>query len=191
MLCPWQEGRCARTKDCLTAATVLQLRHLHSNHQLLRLQADGSNGSVSGLPEITTSLSTPASSLFLPPLTLFSLFSLSWPPPSSLAPLPNLSFYCPPPSLSPLSRISRGLLEGLCVNPNVQNIVLNLSGNDLGSGRDPSAVAKVISKAGCVERLDVSESGIDNCLVAYVAAVRMNKSITHLSIGRNFNGKGK
>ncbi|CAI8056021.1 F-actin-uncapping protein LRRC16A [Geodia barretti] len=83
-----------------------------------------------------------------------------------------------------------GLLEGLCVNPNVQNIVLNLSGNDLGSGRDPSAVAKVISKAGCVERLDVSESGIDNCLVAYVAAVRMNKSITHLSIGRNFNGKG-
>ena len=96
MLCPWQEGRCARTKDCLTAATVLQLRHLHSNHQLLRLQADGSNGSVSGLPEITTSLSTPASSLFLPPLTLFSLFSLSWPPPSSLAPLPNFSFYCPP-----------------------------------------------------------------------------------------------
>ena len=183
MLCPWQEGRCARTKDCLTAATVLQLRHLHSNHQLLRLQADGSNGSVSGLPEITTSLSTPASSLFLPP-SRFSLFFIF------LDLLPLLLLPCQT-SLFIAHRISRGLLEGLCVNPNVQNIVLNLSGNDLGSGRDPSAVAKVISKAGCVERLDVSESGIDNCLVAYVAAVRMNKSITHLSIGRNFNGKGK
>jgi hypothetical protein len=83
-----------------------------------------------------------------------------------------------------------GLLEGLCVNPNVQSIDLNLSGNDLGSGRDPSAVAKVISRAGCLGRLDVSESGIDGCLVAYVAAVRMNRSISHLSLGRNFSGKG-
>ena len=77
------------------------------------------------------------------------------------------------------------------MNPNVQNIELNLSGNDLGGGRDPSAVAKVISRASCVERLDVSESGIDSCVVAYVAAVRMNKGITHLSIGRNFTGKGR
>lgn len=112
-----------------------------------------------------------------------------------VAPLPSpkrnffLSFHLSFP-LSP-SSLSRGLLEGLCVNPNVQHIDLNLSGNDLGSGRDPSAVAKVIAKARCVERLDVSESGIDNCVVAYVAAVRMNKSITHLSISRNFSGKGK
>ena len=189
MLSPWQEGRCARTKDCLTAATVLQLRHLHSNHQLLRLQADGRNGSVSGLPDLYQPppiLSLPPSHFYLFPhffsFLTSSLFSISRSP-------ANFSFYCPP--LPPLSHLSRGLLEGLCVNPNVQNIVLNLSGNDLGSGRDPSAVAKVISKAGCVERLDVSESGIDNCLVAYVAAVRMNRSITHLSIGRNFNGKGK
>ena len=86
---------------------------------------------------------------------------------------------------------SRGLLEGLCVNPNVRNVDLNLSGNDLGSGRDPNSVAKVITRTNCLERLNVSECGIDGCLVAYIGAVRANKNITHLSVGKNFNGKGR
>ena len=107
MLCPWQEGRCARTKDCLTAATVLQLRHLHSNHQLLRLQADGSNGSVSGLPEITTSLSTPASSLFLPP-SRFSLFFIFLDLlPLLLLPCQTSLFIAHPPSLPSLAYLQR------------------------------------------------------------------------------------
>ena len=84
-----------------------------------------------------------------------------------------------------------GLLEGLCANPNVQNIDLNLSGNDLGSGRDPTTVAKAIARTSCLERVDVSESGIDGCLVSYIAAIKLNKNITHLNIGKNFNGKGK
>ena len=77
------------------------------------------------------------------------------------------------------------------MNPNIQNVDLNLTGNDLGSGRDPHNVATVISRTKCLGKLNVSESGIDNVLVAYVDAVRTNTNITHLSIGKNFNGKGK
>ena len=94
-------------------------------------------------------------------------------------------------SLSLSFLLYSGLLEGLCVNPNVQHIDLNLSGNDLGSGRDPSGVATVISRTKCLERLNVSECGIDGCLVSYIAAVRSNKGIKHLDISKNFNVKGK
>ena len=126
MLCPWQEGRCARTKDCLTAATVLQLRHLHSNHQLLRLQADGSNGSVSGLPEITTSLSTPASSLFLPP-SRFSLFFIFLDLlPLLLLPCQTSLFIAHPP-LSPLSRVSPEVCWRDCVSIQTSKTLSSIS----------------------------------------------------------------
>jgi hypothetical protein len=82
------------------------------------------------------------------------------------------------------------IMEGLLVNPNIQDTSLNMNNNDLGNGMDVRAAANAFSRLKNVTSLYIANTGIDQNLFRLVESLLLNKTIHHLSIGQNFEGKG-
>ena len=87
--------------------------------------------------------------------------------------------------------IFRAMLEGLAVNPNVNAVDLDVSSNDLGTGKDPRHMMKVLARTKCLYQLNLSECGLDHILPEVISAVDENHKLKHIFIGKNFGGKNK
>lgn len=77
------------------------------------------------------------------------------------------------------------------MNPNVSAVDLDVSSNDLGVGKDPQNMAKVLARTPNLYKLNFSECGLDHILPDVIDAVANNQKLKHLFIGRNFGGKNK
>ncbi|XP_011408682.2 PREDICTED: F-actin-uncapping protein LRRC16A-like, partial [Amphimedon queenslandica] len=81
------------------------------------------------------------------------------------------------------------IMEGLSVNPNISDTTLNLSSNELGHGLDVRSMSDSLSRLKKVNTLNISNTNIDQDLSRLIEALGLNRSIKHLSIGQNFEGR--
>ena len=84
--------------------------------------------------------------------------------------------------------VSRSMLEGLAVNPNVTSVKLDISSNDL-SGAGAEQMLTVVGRVSCLQHLNISECGLEQNMSHIISAVTHNRNIAHLVLGRNFSGK--
>ncbi|XP_017768426.1 PREDICTED: F-actin-uncapping protein LRRC16A isoform X2 [Nicrophorus vespilloides] len=85
----------------------------------------------------------------------------------------------------------KNLLLGLACNEFTKEITLDLSNNSLGA-QGAHVIESCIHGVRCISSLDISENNMDVDLAAVVIAISKNKSLKHLSMGRNMtNMKAK
>ncbi|XP_035284359.1 F-actin-uncapping protein LRRC16A-like isoform X1 [Anguilla anguilla] len=84
----------------------------------------------------------------------------------------------------------KAMLLGLASNPNLKDVSLDLSCCELGhclrSGGS-QALEGCIAEIPNVSSLDISDNGLDSDLTTLLVWLSKNRSIRHLSLGKNFN----
>ncbi|XP_077576762.1 F-actin-uncapping protein LRRC16A-like isoform X1 [Stigmatopora nigra] len=82
--------------------------------------------------------------------------------------------------------VLKALLLGLASNPNVKNVSLDLSCCELRSGGS-QILEGCIAEIPNIATLDISDNGLDSDLSTLLIWLAKNRSIRHLSLGKNFN----
>ncbi|XP_073787400.1 F-actin-uncapping protein LRRC16A isoform X2 [Danio rerio] len=80
----------------------------------------------------------------------------------------------------------KALLLGLACNSNLRDVSLDISGCELRSAGS-QILEGCIAEIPNITSLDVSDNGLDSDLSTLLVWLRKNRSIKHLSIGRNFS----
>ncbi|KAJ8334475.1 hypothetical protein SKAU_G00401140 [Synaphobranchus kaupii] len=80
----------------------------------------------------------------------------------------------------------KALLLGLACNPNLKEVSLDLSGCELRSGGS-QILEGCIAEIPNISSLDISDNGLDTDLTTLLVWLAKNRSIRHLSLGKNFN----
>uniref|UniRef100_A0A3Q1G925 Capping protein regulator and myosin 1 linker 1 n=1 Tax=Acanthochromis polyacanthus TaxID=80966 RepID=A0A3Q1G925_9TELE len=80
----------------------------------------------------------------------------------------------------------KALLLGLASNPNVKDVSLDLSCCELRSGGS-QILEGCIAEIPNISSLDISDNGLDSDLSTLLVWLAKNRSIRHLSLGKNFN----
>ncbi|XP_038135703.1 F-actin-uncapping protein LRRC16A isoform X1 [Cyprinodon tularosa] len=80
----------------------------------------------------------------------------------------------------------KSLLLGLGCNPNLSDVSLDLSSCDLRSGGS-QILEGCIAEIPNISSLDISDNGLDMDLTTLLVWLAKNRSIRHLSLGKNFN----
>ncbi|XP_045568960.1 F-actin-uncapping protein LRRC16A-like [Salmo salar] len=84
----------------------------------------------------------------------------------------------------------KALLLGLASNPNIKEVSLDLSCCELGhclrSGGS-QILEGCIAELPNISSLDISDNGLDSDLSTLLVWLAKNRSIRHLSLGKNFN----
>uniref|UniRef100_A0A8C7ZY32 Capping protein regulator and myosin 1 linker 1 n=1 Tax=Oryzias sinensis TaxID=183150 RepID=A0A8C7ZY32_9TELE len=80
----------------------------------------------------------------------------------------------------------KALLLGLASNPNVKDVSLDLSCCELRSGGS-QILEGCIAEIPNISSLDISDNGLDSELSTLLVWLAKNRSIKHLSLGKNFN----
>lgn len=80
----------------------------------------------------------------------------------------------------------KALLLGLASNPNVKDVSLDLSCCELRSGGS-QILESCIAEIPNISSLDISDNGLDSDLATLLVWLAKNRSIRHLSLGKNFN----
>ncbi|XP_061680271.1 F-actin-uncapping protein LRRC16A-like isoform X2 [Syngnathoides biaculeatus] len=80
----------------------------------------------------------------------------------------------------------KALLLGLGCNPNLSDVSLDLSGCELRSAGS-QILEGCIAEIPNISSLDISDNGLDGDLSTLLAWLAKNRSIRHLSLGRNFH----
>uniref|UniRef100_A0A6Q2ZBA7 CARMIL pleckstrin homology domain-containing protein n=1 Tax=Esox lucius TaxID=8010 RepID=A0A6Q2ZBA7_ESOLU len=80
----------------------------------------------------------------------------------------------------------RALLLGLGCNPNLSEVSLDLSSCELRSGGS-QILEGCIAEIPNISSLDISDNGLDSDLSTLLVWLAKNRSIRHLSLGKNFN----
>ncbi|XP_064194696.1 F-actin-uncapping protein LRRC16A-like isoform X2 [Anguilla rostrata] len=80
----------------------------------------------------------------------------------------------------------KAMLLGLASNPNLKDVSLDLSCCELRSGGS-QALEGCIAEIPNVSSLDISDNGLDSDLTTLLVWLSKNRSIRHLSLGKNFN----
>nr|XP_023669739.1 F-actin-uncapping protein LRRC16A-like isoform X3 [Paramormyrops kingsleyae] len=84
----------------------------------------------------------------------------------------------------------KALLLGLASNPNLRDVSLDLSCCELGHclrSAGSQVLEGCIAEIPNVSSLDVSDNGLDSDLATLLVWLSKNRSIRHLSLGKNFN----
>uniref|UniRef100_UPI00398F500E X-linked retinitis pigmentosa GTPase regulator-interacting protein 1-like n=1 Tax=Pristiophorus japonicus TaxID=55135 RepID=UPI00398F500E len=84
----------------------------------------------------------------------------------------------------------RALLQGLNSNTHLKGLHLDLSSCELRSS-GAQVIQENVWEIGNISSLDISDNGFDSDMLTLLPALAKNKSIRHLSIGKNFNVKSK
>ncbi|XP_061919365.1 F-actin-uncapping protein LRRC16A-like isoform X2 [Entelurus aequoreus] len=82
--------------------------------------------------------------------------------------------------------VLKALLLGLASNPNVKDVSLDLSCCELRSGGS-QILEGCIAEIPNISSLDISDNGLDSDLSTLLIWLAKNRSIRHLSLGKNFN----
>nr|XP_014342943.1 PREDICTED: leucine-rich repeat-containing protein 16B [Latimeria chalumnae] len=84
----------------------------------------------------------------------------------------------------------RAMLQGLSINSHIIDLHLDISACEL---RSPGAqvLQEQISEALSVGSLDISDNGFDSDMITLLPALGKNKSLKHVSLGKNFNVKSR
>lgn len=82
--------------------------------------------------------------------------------------------------------VLKAVLLGLACNESANDIRLDLSSNDFKE-KGAAVLELALTDIRCISGLDLSDNALDMELVGVVGAIAKNKSIKHLSIGKNFN----
>uniref|UniRef100_A0A4W6C2W9 Capping protein regulator and myosin 1 linker 1 n=1 Tax=Lates calcarifer TaxID=8187 RepID=A0A4W6C2W9_LATCA len=80
----------------------------------------------------------------------------------------------------------KALLLGLASNPNLKDVSLDLSCCELRSGGS-QILEGCIAEIPNISSLDISDNGLDSDLSTLLVWLAKNRSIRHLSLGKNFN----
>ncbi|XP_023200702.1 F-actin-uncapping protein LRRC16A-like [Xiphophorus maculatus] len=80
----------------------------------------------------------------------------------------------------------KSLLLGLGCNPNLSDVSLDLSSCDLRSGGS-QILEGCIAEIPNISSLDISDNSLDMDLITLLVWLAKNRSIRHLSLGKNFN----
>ncbi|XP_066547611.1 F-actin-uncapping protein LRRC16A isoform X2 [Amia ocellicauda] len=80
----------------------------------------------------------------------------------------------------------KALLLGLASNPNLKEVSLDLSCCELRSGGS-QILEGCIAEIPNISSLDISDNGLDSDLTTLLVWLGKNRSIRHLSLGKNFN----
>ncbi|XP_051999752.1 F-actin-uncapping protein LRRC16A-like isoform X2 [Xyrauchen texanus] len=80
----------------------------------------------------------------------------------------------------------KALLLGLASNPNVKDVSLDLSCCELRSGGS-QILEGCIAEIPNISCLDISDNGLDSDMATLLVWLARNRSIRHLSLGKNFN----
>uniref|UniRef100_A0A667ZZE7 Capping protein regulator and myosin 1 linker 1 n=1 Tax=Myripristis murdjan TaxID=586833 RepID=A0A667ZZE7_9TELE len=80
----------------------------------------------------------------------------------------------------------KALLLGLASNPNLKEVSLDLSCCELRSGGS-QILEGCIAEIPNISNLDISDNGLDSDLSTLLVWLAKNRSIRHLSLGKNFN----
>uniref|UniRef100_UPI0037E75E8F F-actin-uncapping protein LRRC16A n=1 Tax=Semicossyphus pulcher TaxID=241346 RepID=UPI0037E75E8F len=80
----------------------------------------------------------------------------------------------------------KGLLLGLGCNPSLSDVSLDLSCCELRSGGS-QILEGCIAEIPNITSLDISDNGLDMDLITLLVWLAKNRSIRHLSLGKNFN----
>ncbi|XP_053743211.1 F-actin-uncapping protein LRRC16A-like isoform X2 [Synchiropus splendidus] len=80
----------------------------------------------------------------------------------------------------------KALLLGLASNPSVKDVTLDLSCCELRSGGS-QILEGCIAEIPNISSLDISDNGLDSDLSTLLVWLAKNRSIRHLSLGKNFN----
>ncbi|KAM7373678.1 hypothetical protein PAMP_008513 [Pampus punctatissimus] len=80
----------------------------------------------------------------------------------------------------------KALLLGLGCNPNLSDVSLDLSSCELRSGGS-QILEGCIAEIPNISSLDISDNGLDMDLTTLLVWLAKNRSIRHLSLGKNFN----
>lgn len=80
----------------------------------------------------------------------------------------------------------KALLLGLACNTNLRDVSLDISGCELRSAGS-QILEGCIAEIPNITSLDISDNGLDSDLSTLLVWLRKNRSIKHLSIGRNFS----
>uniref|UniRef100_A0A8C7N255 F-actin-uncapping protein LRRC16A-like n=1 Tax=Oncorhynchus kisutch TaxID=8019 RepID=A0A8C7N255_ONCKI len=80
----------------------------------------------------------------------------------------------------------KALLLGLGCNPNLSEVSLDLSSCELRSG-GAQILEGCIAEIPNISSLDISDNGLDSDLTTLLVWLAKNRSIRHLSLGKNFN----
>ncbi|KAM9737838.1 F-actin-uncapping protein LRRC16A [Menidia menidia] len=80
----------------------------------------------------------------------------------------------------------KALLLGLGCNPNISDVSLDLSCCELRSGGS-QILEGCIAEIPNISSLDISDNGMDMDLITLLVWLAKNRSIRHLSLGKNFN----
>ncbi|XP_076826559.1 F-actin-uncapping protein LRRC16A-like [Brachyhypopomus gauderio] len=80
----------------------------------------------------------------------------------------------------------KALLLGLASNPNLKEVMLDLSCCELRSGGS-QILEGCIAEIPNISSLDISDNGLDSDLSTLLVWLAKNRSIRHLSLGKNFN----
>ncbi|KAG7458014.1 hypothetical protein MATL_G00233350 [Megalops atlanticus] len=84
----------------------------------------------------------------------------------------------------------KALLLGLACNPNLKEVSLDLSGCELGHclrSAGSQILEGCIAEIPNISSLDISDNGLDSDLTTLLVWLAKNRSIRHLSLGKNFN----
>ncbi|XP_031429474.1 F-actin-uncapping protein LRRC16A isoform X3 [Clupea harengus] len=80
----------------------------------------------------------------------------------------------------------KALLLGLASNPNIKEVSLDLSCCELRSG-GCQILEGCIAEIPNISSLDISDNGLDSDMATLLVWLAKNRSIRHLSLGKNFN----
>uniref|UniRef100_A0A8C9T8U5 Capping protein regulator and myosin 1 linker 1 n=1 Tax=Scleropages formosus TaxID=113540 RepID=A0A8C9T8U5_SCLFO len=80
----------------------------------------------------------------------------------------------------------KALLLGLASNHNLKEVSLDLSSCELRSGGS-QVLEGCIAEVTNISSLDISDNGLDSDLTTFLVWLSKNRSIRHLSLGKNFN----
>ncbi|XP_064203904.1 F-actin-uncapping protein LRRC16A-like isoform X1 [Anguilla rostrata] len=80
----------------------------------------------------------------------------------------------------------KALLLGLACNPNLKEVSLDLSGCELRSAGS-QILEGCVAEIPNISSLDISDNGLDSDLTTLLVWLAKNRSIRHLSLGKNFN----
>jgi Ran GTPase-activating protein (RanGAP) involved in mRNA processing and transport len=84
--------------------------------------------------------------------------------------------------------VAKAIFEGLRDNPNLSNVSLDISSNELSQG-SPKTVAEVLSHLSCIHELNISHNNLNGGVPVIVKAL-VSSSVKSLTLGGNF-GRSK
>uniref|UniRef100_A0A3B3T2F6 Capping protein regulator and myosin 1 linker 3 n=1 Tax=Paramormyrops kingsleyae TaxID=1676925 RepID=A0A3B3T2F6_9TELE len=84
----------------------------------------------------------------------------------------------------------RALFLGLCSNPHINDLHLDVSGCELRSA-GAAVIQELLPGVSSIATLDISDNGLDADLLAVLSALSRHPSIKHLFLGKNFNIKNR